>query len=1239
MRKNRTEVRRARISRVSPKPAAIISRKKMAKSVQHARQRQLSENAGELTRAARRRQFRQKIYNIVTRRGKYHFSSVACLVLIAVSVVSVGYAFFSDLVRYNSAARSGYLCAEATLKIDGQIGDRMLTPSCPYAAVEYLQFDGDSWIDTGVDQTGNIRVTADFQYTVAPTSGNLSDLFGAGRTADGSSFALSWNVQGGNNHFAANYRAAAPMFAPGGLNRYRLAKYNGTTILTPAGGGAPMTNVQADNPIAAGTIQNITVGRINGLTGRNFIGKVYAFAIDKGGTSGDRDFAPAYNTLTGQCGLYDKISGDFLTNAGGGELTCPRPAANANCDNLLCRGDNQGSTGILAKPNTIHEFSYTLKNTGTVAWRNYTGDRISAWLNNLYMPVDHLQFTGNSYINTGVAATNLNGIVIKADASMEVLGASRYLFGARDCTANGCTTNAILFGADASNKFSVYRNGQNVAIASGAPAADAGRYVYTYNTTSATRAATTIATYSAGNNFTSANNFFIHGYNNNGADVAGINGVAMTFYSFTIANNSGLVRDMIPVKNNQTGQCGFFDRVQGKFYGNAGAGDITCYNPIENNPLRVLLFPGDTDDADINADIASLQGGGAATHAIANLSGNCLSSDTFYGTDDGIAACSTGVLAGTPSDIYLVGAEKTYTYKFVIWAPLNVSQVYTDTVVNFGVASGAQGIPALNWKMQLHPWVSAATPIGNPPSLNPVANKTTFPFIGQVTDATAYLQSLVASSDIEDGACTFGGNLCAVSLLSDDGFDPNQLGVYNVRYQVVDSDGNKVNLVIPVQVVKIVNVVAGVNSALALDSAGRTFSFGSNSNSQLGAPIGSAAGQLPNPTYKPTLNMASVAQLVSAEQGLNHGIGIDRNGQVWTWGLNGDGQLGHGNTTTQTTPKQIATFPSGATFVQVGAGYNFSMALDSGGKLWVWGQGGYLGLGTSTTDILTPTILNTFAGGAAPFITQFSTGYTGDDSPTLAAVDRDGNIWVWGSSDYGAAGTTTNSRIATPLKLYDAATGNWYNNSGAIINTAVAVPAGTKMLQVRIGNGFGAARDAAGNLYTWGSNIQRNLGNGSTNGNDRNPPGKIYDAATGNFLLASGAVNTSASTGAGAMVTLGSNNSYGASFAIDSVGNLYSWGDNNDGALGTGSSTDNPNPRQIYAVATGQFYNNTANLPAGTKIVQVASDDDAYALILAENGAVFGVGDGGYGKNGLGTTGAVNSSFVKPWVTAGLPSI
>jgi hypothetical protein len=78
-------------------------------------------------------------------------------------------------------------------------------------------------------------------------------------------------------------------------------------------------------------------------------------------------------------------------------------------------------------------------------------------------------------------------------------------------------------------------------------------------------------------------------------------------------------------------------------------------------------------------------------------------------------------------------------------------------------------------------------------------------------------------------------------------------------------------------------------------------------------------------------------KIVKVSCGDYHTMALDEFGNLWAWGKNTDGQLGDGTNTDRSEPVQILP---GHKFVDISAGANFSVALDSDGYYYTCGSTG-----------------------------------------------------------------------------------------------------------------------------------------------------------------------------------------------------------------------------------------------------------------------------------------------------------
>ena len=116
-------------------------------------------------------------------------------------------------------------------------------------------------------------------------------------------------------------------------------------------------------------------------------------------------------------------------------------------------------------------------------------------------------------------------------------------------------------------------------------------------------------------------------------------------------------------------------------------------------------------------------------------------------------------------------------------------------------------------------------------------------------------------------------------------------------------------------------------------------------------------------------------------------------------------------------------------------------------------------LGNETIDITSEA--NLFEGKT---ISQISVG--GNHS---LALDSEGQIYAWGSNDYGQLGNGDTTDSNTPVKV---------DTSGVLDGKTIS--------QISAGNYHSLALDSEGQIYAWGGNYVGQLGNGDTT--DSNTP-------------------------------------------------------------------------------------------------------------------------------------------------------
>ncbi len=358
--------------------------------------------------------------------------------------------------------------------------------------------------------------------------------------------------------------------------------------------------------------------------------------------------------------------------------------------------------------------------------------------------------------------------------------------------------------------------------------------------------------------------------------------------------------------------------------------------------------------------------------------------------------------------------------------------------------------------------------------------------------------------------------------------------------------------------------------------------------------VGISSGQVSRSNNKSSNPHRGQYQRMATGRSAYHTLEI-RNGALWAYGYNNNGQLGDGTTVNRTTPTQIGTDTK---WLNLAGGANFSIALKSDGTLWGWGENsnGQLGDNT-TTDRHAPIQIGTD--------TKWVSIAAGDYHSL--GIKSDGTLWAWGSNNNGQLGdgTTTNRLIPTQigtdttwvsitagahtvaLKSNGTLWAWGYNGEGEVgdgttTNRSIPTHIGTDVdwSSISAGDGHCLALKSDGTLWAWGGNSFGALGDGTTT--DRHAPTKI------------GVGNNWASIAGGFL----------HSIALKSDGSLWAWGYNPYGELGDGTTVDKHAPTHIGSA---------------TDWVSIGAGGD-LTLALKSDGTLWSWGFNGFGSLGDGTT-------------------
>ncbi|KAF0170930.1 MAG: Uncharacterized protein FD161_4449 [Limisphaerales bacterium] len=159
----------------------------------------------------------------------------------------------------------------------------------------------------------------------------------------------------------------------------------------------------------------------------------------------------------------------------------------------------------------------------------------------------------------------------------------------------------------------------------------------------------------------------------------------------------------------------------------------------------------------------------------------------------------------------------------------------------------------------------------------------------------------------------------------------------------------------PVRVLRLTNVVAlagGGHHTLAVHADGTLSAWGYNAYKQLG---NSAVGLIEGVSYtNAPVPVQGISNVVLVAGGSFHSLAIKADGTLWSWGLNGFGQLGLGTAFLSTNVPQRVAGLSNVT--RVAAGHDHSLARLANGTAWAWGlhSSGQLGHPTNAGYVSSP---------------------------------------------------------------------------------------------------------------------------------------------------------------------------------------------------------------------------------------------------------------------------------------------
>jgi alpha-tubulin suppressor-like RCC1 family protein len=253
----------------------------------------------------------------------------------------------------------------------------------------------------------------------------------------------------------------------------------------------------------------------------------------------------------------------------------------------------------------------------------------------------------------------------------------------------------------------------------------------------------------------------------------------------------------------------------------------------------------------------------------------------------------------------------------------------------------------------------------------------------------------------------------------------------------------------------------------------------------------------PGAAQRPRLTPSGNRQYLRIDAGDSYTCAIasaDRH--AYCWGINHNGQLGTGTTSSSLTPVAVT---GGRSWLLVAAGFQHTCGITTAGAVFCWGRddGGSLGDNSSKGDRSVPTPI-----ASARQFNELDVG-----THHSCAITSDHRGFCWGQNGVGQIGDGTKLDRYTPR----------------------AVAGGNSFNRVAAGASFTCGETVTHQAYCWGDNEFGQFGNGKTQSSTRP-------------VLAAGGREFN-------QVTTGGFHACG----ITSSGAAYCWGYNSSGQLGDGN--------------------------------------------------------------------------------------
>lgn len=321
------------------------------------------------------------------------------------------------------------------------------------------------------------------------------------------------------------------------------------------------------------------------------------------------------------------------------------------------------------------------------------------------------------------------------------------------------------------------------------------------------------------------------------------------------------------------------------------------------------------------------------------------------------------------------------------------------------------------------------------------------------------------------------------------------------------------------------NIACGGRHAVVVTKHGEIFSWGEESGGRLGHGIDT---DVPHPRLIDYLSGMNIELVACGEY---HTCAVTISGDLYTWGdgTHNSGLLGHGSETSHWMPKKVSGNMEGIHVSYISCGPWHTGAVTSAGQLFTFGDGTFGALGHG--DHISTCVPREVEALRGLRTTRVACGVwhtaavveviTESSGPEASGLSSSGKLFTWGDGDEGRLGHS--------------------NKEARLVPECVDALVNENICQVACGHNLTVALTAAGRVYTMGSTAYGQLGSPRANG--KVPilvKGKLADSfveeiACGSYHVA----------------------------VLTSKAEVYTWGKGANGQLGHGDIEDRNTPTLV----------------------------------------------------------------------------